>query len=143
MCVGLFAAPLPALLSPAAAEVVIITTEEASLPAPTTLASARAITRGPRIEFAELADKELRSPFRFKLQFRSFGGSAIDPNSLVVTYIRSGNVDLTRRLKPFVQAAGIDIPDAVVPPGHHLIRVDIRDSDGRAATANVTLNVAP
>jgi len=60
-----------------------------------------------------------------------------------VQYLKSPAVDLTPRLKPFVQPTGIDIPDAELPPGDHLIRVDVKDSDGRTATTSFTLKVAP
>lgn len=139
----LLAAIVLADMQQATAGVILITADEARLPAPTQLASNRAITRGPRIEVSDLDDGKLHSPLHFRLRFRAFGGSNIDLNSLSVTYLRGPNVDLTERVKPFVQPTGIDIPDAVVPPGEHAIRVDLRDSEGRAATVNFTLAVAP
>jgi hypothetical protein len=45
-------------------------------------------------------------------------------------------------LKTATQAGGIDVGAADVPPGVHNIRVDLKDSDGRAGTANFTLKVA-
>ena len=74
---------------------------------------------------------------------RENGGAKIDPDSLKVTYIKSPAVDLTSRLKPFVLPTGIDMPDAELPAGDHLIRVDVKDSDGRTATTSFTLKVAP
>jgi len=35
---------------------------------------------------------------------------------------------LPSRIKPFALATGIDMPDAQVPPGEHLVRVDVKDS---------------
>jgi hypothetical protein len=120
--VGLFAALATMAFAPmAVAGVVLITPEEATLPLP----------------------KQLVSPLRFKLIFRAFGGSTIDPSTLVVTYLRGSNIDLTQRVKKFVQPGGIDVPDAEVPPGEHAIRVEVKDSDGRTGTANVFLAVAP
>ena len=107
------------------------------------LASSRAITRGPRIEVSSLDDGKLHSPLHFRLKFLAFGGSAIDMNTLTVTYLRGPNIDLTERIKPFVRPTGIDIPDAEVPPGEHAIRVDLKDSDGRSATTNFVLAVSP
>ncbi len=127
----------------AAAGVVLITPEEAKLPAPTQLASSRAITRGPRIDVSDLDDGKLRSPLHFKLKFRAFAGSSIDLDSLSVTYLRGPNIDLTQRVKPFARPTGIDIPDAEVPPGEHAIRVDLKDSEGRTATVSFLLAVAP
>jgi len=60
-----------------------------------------------------------------------------------VTYLKSPVVDLTSRIKPFVQPAGIDMPDAQLPPGEHLLRIDIKDSDGRPASISFLLKIAP
>jgi hypothetical protein len=81
--------------------------------------------------------------WRFKLIFRAYGGSTIDPSTLAVTYLRGSNIDLTQRIRTFVQPGGIDIPDAEVPPGEHTIRVEVKDSAGRTATTNLLLAVAP
>lgn len=140
---GLLAAIVIADMPRATAGVILITPEEAKLPAPTQLASTRAITRGPHVELADLDDGKLHSPLHFKLRFRAFGGSSIDLDSLAVTYLRGSNIDLTRRVKPFAQPTGIDIPDAEVPPGEHAIRIDLKDSEGRATTFNFSLAVAP
>ena len=68
---------------------------------------------------------------RFQVKFQTFGGSNIDLDALKVTYLKSPVVDLTPRIKPFAQATGIDMPDAQLPPGEHLVRVDVKDSEGR------------
>jgi hypothetical protein len=142
---GLFAAIVTAAPLKADANVILITADEAKLPAArqTQVASSRAITRGPRIEIAEVDDRKLHSPFHFRLKFLAFGGSAIDVNSLTVIYLRGPNIDLTERMRAFIRPTGIDIPDAEVPPGEHAIRVDLKDSDGRSATANFVLTVSP
>ncbi len=140
---GLLAAMAIADMPKAAAGVILITPEEAKLPAPTQLASSRAITRGPRIDVSDVDDGKLHSPLHFRLKFQAFAGSSIDLNSLSVTYLRGPNIDLTQRVKPFARPTGIDIPDAEVPPGEHAIRVDLKDSEGRAATVNFLLAVAP
>lgn len=127
----------------AAAGVVLITAEEAQLPAPKEIVSSRAITRGPRIEVSGIDDGKLHSPLHFRVRFRAFGGSTIDLGTLAVTYLRGPNIDLTQRIKAFVQPAGIDIPEAEVPPGEHAIRVELKDSEGRPATTNFVLAVAP
>lgn len=130
--------------SGACAGTVLISADEAKLPPPKGAVSvaSRGITRGPKIELIGNADSA-RSPMRLVLKFESFGGAKIDTDSLKVIYMKSPAVDLTPRLKPFVQATGIDIPDAELPAGDHLIRVDVKDSDGRAATTSFTLKIAP
>ncbi|MGL4262983.1 MAG: hypothetical protein ACRCTX_15320 [Afipia sp.] len=130
--------------SPASAGTVLISADEAKLPPPkgAVAVATRGITRGPKVAFVGTADAS-KSPMRLQLKFESFGGAKIDTDSLKVTYIKSPAVDLTPRLKPFVKPDGIDMPDAELPPGDHVIRVDVKDSDGRTATTNFTLKVAP
>jgi hypothetical protein len=126
----------------AKAGVILITQEEARLPPPRIKVSSRAITRGPRIEIPDIDDGKLHSPLHFKLKFHAYGGSKIDPSSVTVTYLRGSNIDLTPRVMPYVNAAGIDIPDAEVPAGEHAIRVELKDSEGRAVQTSFTLAVA-
>ena len=104
----------------------------------------RGITRGPHIEVVDApTDGSLHSPMHLQLKFQAFGGAQIDPSAVQVTYLKSPEVDLTDRIKPFVQASGIDLPQAALPPGDHVLRVDIKDTDGRTGTTSFTLKVAP
>lgn len=131
-------APTSAVAAP------LITPEEAALPPQKGAVpnSARGITRGPKIQVPEAATA-LPSPMRFQVKFQTFGGSNIDLDALKVTYLKSPVVDLTPRIKPFAQATGIDMPDAQLPPGEHLVRVDVKDSEGRTASTSFLLKIAP
>ena len=133
-----------AVLPRAYAGTVLISADEAKLPPPKGAVSVatRGITRGPKIELIGKTDSA-KSPMRLQLKFESFGGAKIDTDSLKVIYMKSPAVDLTPRLKPFVQPTGIDLPDAELPAGDHLIRVDVKDSDGRAASTSFTIKIAP
>jgi len=127
-----------------AAEIQLITPAEAQLPPlKGALPSAsRGITRGPRVELIDVpSDGSLRSPMHLQLKFQAFGGAQIDPSAVQVTYLKSPEVDLTGRVKPFVQASGIDIPAAALPTGDHVLRVDVKDTDGRSGTTSFTLKV--
>jgi hypothetical protein len=122
----------------------LITEEEARLPPPkgAIAADRRGILRGPKIDFVSPAEP-VRSPVHFQLRFESFGGAKIDPTSIKVLYLRTPNVDLTPRIKQFVFATGIDISDTELPPGEHMIRVDIKDTDGRPASTSFVLKISP
>ncbi|SFJ43079.1 hypothetical protein [Bradyrhizobium sp. cf659] len=122
----------------------LITEEEARLPPPkgAIAADRRGIMRGPKVEFVS-PGASVNSPLRLVLKFESYGGAKIDPESVKVIFLRTPNVDLTARVKPFVQADGINMQDAELPPGEYSVRVDIKDSDGRPGTAIFTLKVAP
>jgi hypothetical protein len=129
---------------PAYAANVLITDEEAKLPPPkgAVAADRRGVTRGPKIKYLEEGEA-LHCPAHLQLTFESFGGAKIDPDSVKVTYLKTPNVDLTPRIKSFVQVGGIDIPDAELPVGDHIVRVDVKDSDGRIGTSSFVLKVAP
>ena len=124
--------------------VVLITAEEAKLPPPrgAIVADRRGITRGPKVELVAEGD-QYHSPMHLRLKFVSFGGAKIDLDLVKVTYMRTPNVDLTVRVKPFVQPTGIDIPDVELPAGDHMVRVDIKDTDGRPGSTSFVLKVAP
>src|SRR5947208_8296637 len=132
------------LTSSAAQATKLITDEEAQLPPPkgAVAADRRGILRAPKVEFVSPGDA-VHSPLRLQLKFESFGGAKIDPDSVKMTFLRTPNVDLTTRIKPFVQNAGIDMPDTELPPGEYIIRVDVKDSDGRVGTTSFVLKIVP
>jgi hypothetical protein len=130
--------------TPVYAATVLITQEEAKLPPPkgAIAVDRRGITRGPKIKVLDESEP-LHSPMHLQVMFESFGGARIDLDSVKVTYLRTPNVDLTPRIRPFVQNAGIDIPDVELPVGEHMVRIDVKDSDGRIGSTNFILKVAP
>ncbi|MHC4044495.1 hypothetical protein [Bradyrhizobium sp. 23AC] len=133
------------LLIPGVAQATqLITEEEARLPPPkgAIAADRRGILRGPRVEVVSPGET-VHSPLRLQLKFEAFGGAKIDPDSVKVTYLRTPNVDLTPRTKPFIRRDGINILDAELPAGEYTLRVDVKDTDGRPASAIFTLKVEP
>jgi hypothetical protein len=142
MCLGYVLMALVVPVGACATE--LITEQEAKLPPPkgAVVADRRGILRGPKIEFLSPADTT-HSPLHLQLKFEAFGGAKIDPESVKVTFLRTPNVDLTPRIKPFVQPSGLDITDTVVPPGEFMVRVDLKDSDGRPGSVSFVLKVVP
>ena len=122
----------------------LITAEEAALPPPKGAVGVerRGVTRGPKVELVSGTDN-IQSPTHLQLKFQSYGGATIDTTSVKMVYLRTPNVDLTARIKTFVQPTGIDMPDATLPPGEHMLRVDLKDSDGRVGGTSFVLKVAP
>jgi hypothetical protein len=143
LILGCVAAVTAGAMSAQAAQV-LITQEEAKLPPPRGAIGAdrRGITRGPKVGFVA-SGEQVHSPMHLQLKFEPFGGAKIDTDSVKITYLRTPNVDLTARVKPFIQPNGIDIPDVEVPAGEHMVRVDIKDSDGRIGTTSFVLKVVP
>jgi hypothetical protein len=129
---------------PVYAAQVLITEDEAKLPPPkgAVATDRRGITRGPKIDFIS-AGNAIHSPTHLQMKFESFGGAKIDPDSVKITYLRTPNVDLTSRVKSFVQPTGIDMPDVQLPVGDHMLRVDVKDTDGRVGSTSFVLKVEP
>ncbi len=123
---------------------VLVTAEEAQLPPPkgAVAVANRGITRGPKIEFVQ-PSANARSPAPFMVKFESFGGATIDLNAVKLTYLRAPAVDVTMRIKPFLQPSGITMPNAELPPGDHFFRIDVTDTGGRTATTSFILKIAP
>jgi hypothetical protein len=138
---GLFAV---SLLASHADATQLITEEEAKLPPPkgAVPVDRRGILRGPKVNLV-LPEEVSPSPLHLQLRFEAFGGAKIDPDSVKMIYLRTPNVDLTPRIKPFIQAGGIDIPQTELPPGEYQVRVDLKDSDGRPGGTSFVLKVSP
>ncbi len=119
----------------------LISADEAKLPDDDT--KTRSIFFGPRVLLIEPPPKAgyITSPFPLRVRFEPRGGSRVVVESIVVTYKKRPSIDLTQRIRPFVQASGLELKDVVVPPGEHRIRVDVRDSDGRAGSSEFTIRV--
>ena len=128
---------------PATAQM-LISEQEAALPAAAdTKLTLRGVTRGPKVQVISPAQEaSVKSPFNLKLKFESFGGAKIDPASVKATYLKSPSVDLTQRMQKFIKDSGIDMEKAEVPPGEHVIAVQLKDTEGRAASVNLKINVA-
>jgi hypothetical protein len=122
----------------------LITEEEAKLPPPkgAVAVDRRGILRGPKVDLVSPGDT-VRSPVHLQLKFESFGGTKIDLESVKMTFLRTPNVDLTARIKPFMQLSGVDMPNAELPPGEYIVRVDVKDSEGRPGSASFILKVSP
>jgi hypothetical protein len=132
------------LISGAVQATQLITEEEAKLPPPkgAIAADRRGILRSPKVEVVSPGDAT-HSPLRLQLKFESFGGAKIDPDSVKVIYLRNPNIDLTPRVRPFIQPNGIDMPNAELPPGEYMVRIDVKDSDGRPGSTIFLLRVSP
>jgi hypothetical protein len=123
-----------------------ITTEEAALP-PATLPADDARggpTRRPTVVVVRPSPSAglVRSPLEFKLDFRAFGGAAVDRDSVVLTYLKTPPIDLTQRIMQFMTASGIDVLEAEVPPGLHQFWIEMKDTDGRVGGKEFEFRVA-
>jgi hypothetical protein len=123
-----------------AAGVELITKQEAALPDAVGVnvsLGLRGVTRGPKVEVLSPAPDagQVTSPLDLHLKFQAYGGSAIDPLSVKLTYLKKPAINLTPRIVETINAAGIDAPDVEIPPGTHYLRVEIKDKAGRQGSA--------
>jgi hypothetical protein len=124
---------------------VLITEREAALPdAPgARQLEFRGVTRGPKILVLSPAPDAgaVRSPVNLELKFETYGGAALDPLSVKVTYLKTPAINLTPRINGLITPSGIEVRAAEAPPGTHYIRVEIRDSAGRVGSTIFPLTV--
>lgn len=118
----------------------LVTGQEAALPPAATSTAGRSITRGPAIrQISPTAAVAANQPFDLRVEFAGRGGEKINPASAQVLVLRGNNVDVTSRLKPFITANGIGMPNAMVPPGTYVLQVAVSDAGGRQSIANVEI----
>jgi hypothetical protein len=123
----------------------LITAAEAQLPAAqVTQIATRGLTRGPTVDQVSPPANAAApsSPIDFDVTFAPHNGATIDPTKVRITYLKQPAIDLTDRLKPFITPKGIEASDVDVPPGTHVLRIEVTDSDGRSTTQIMTIQVA-
>jgi hypothetical protein len=120
----------------------LITEAEARLPDDPS--QIRGLSRGPVVSLVNPAPTAglIRTPFNLRVKFEAFGGARVDTDSVVVTYKKVPAIDLTQRIKSFIDTNGFNVVDVQVPPGEHRIRVDVADSGGRKGWTEFTIRVA-
>jgi hypothetical protein len=143
---------LPALgfaLAPAPAQAAqafeLVTPQEAALPAaaaPSLVMRGSPLRRPSVLVVSPPPDAGLmHSPIDLKLRFHAFGGAEIDPESVVVTYLKQPSIDITQRITPFITAEGIEIDKVEVPPGAHQFWIEVKDKSGHVGAAELSFQV--
>lgn len=118
----------------------LVTSQEAALPLSPNSKAGRAISRGPAIRQVSPAGPVAPNrPFPLRVEFVGRGGEKIDPATAQVTLLRGNNINITQRIQAFVTANGIEIPDAMVAAGTHVLQVAISDAGGRQSLANIEI----
>jgi hypothetical protein len=122
----------------------LITKKEAQLPPAKGDLKTRGISRGPGIILLspDVNMTDVKSPLDFKVKFEPRGGVKVDASSVQVTYLKFPYVDLTERVKPAISENGINLEKVVVPSGEHLVRITVKDADGRESNFVIKLLVS-
>ena len=124
----------------ACAEVLITANEAAQPPSSDVSKNVRGITRGPSIDqIAPSPTATVHSPFELKITFTAHNNAKLDPWAVKIIYEKQTPIDLTDRLRKYMSSDGIDAPDAEVPPGTYLFRIELEDSLGRTSVSEVKL----
>ena len=140
-CFALLLAPVSA-----AQAFELVTPDEAALPAgeaPSLVMRGSPLRRPSILVVSPPPEAGLmHSPIDLKLRFHAFGGAEIDPESVVVTYLKHPAIDITQRIAPFITAEGIAIDKVDVPPGAHQFWIEVKDKSGRVGAALFSFQVA-
>ncbi|HEY1504047.1 MAG TPA: hypothetical protein VGF92_07090 [Stellaceae bacterium] len=123
----------------------LITTDEAKLPAaPVVQVATRGLTRGPTVDQVAPAPDAMvpNGALELDITFAPHNGATIDPTKVHVTYLKQPEIDLTQRLQPYITPKGIDAHDVTVPPGTHMLRIEVTDSNGRSTSQIMKIQVA-
>jgi len=120
----------------------LVTPSEAALPAASGTLATRGISRGPAVKLnSPEADTPIQSPFDLKFSFEARGDSKIDLSSVKVVYLKTPIVDLTPRLKNAITPTGIDFQKADMPLGTHVLKITVKDTEGRETNTIINLVV--
>ena len=84
----------------------------------------------------------MTTPFELDVRFLAPPDAHIDTQTLKVRVNKMlWGFDVTKHIKQFANAAGIDITHADFPKGHHTVTLQIGDERGRLTSKTVTMDV--
>lgn len=101
----------------------------------------RGVARGPGITLLSPASGPLSSPFDLDVLFEPRGARAIDKDSVRVLYVKDPVLNITDRVQKAIHAQGIKLNGVEMPPGEHVLRILLRDQEGRESRADFSLKV--
>jgi hypothetical protein len=123
----------------------LITPEEAATPdAPTPrgVKFTRMEGNGPHIKIhSPNLDEPLRIPFLMDIAFEASPDKIIDVNTLSIKYLKLISIDLTGRIRPFLNNNRLIVKDVKVPKGTHRLRLFIAYTSGEKTMMEIVLNV--
>ena len=87
--------------------------------------------------------EELLSPIDFIMEFEPRGEATIDLDSIKVKYKHGFWMDVTNRIleHAVISAEGLQAIGAEIPKGKHKMRLEVKDSLGRKARAQITFRI--
>ena len=122
----------------------LITSEEAAQPdAPIPRGiKTRTEGNGPQIKIhSPNLDEPLQIPFIMDIAFEASPDKTIDVDTLSIKYLKLISIDLTGRIKPYLNNNRLIVKDVKVPRGKHRLQVFIAYISGEKTTMEIVLNV--
>jgi hypothetical protein len=121
----------------------LITPEEALQPEVPFLKECSSLEEnGPHIKInAPRLDVPLLTPFIVDIAFEASRNKIIDYDSLRVRYLKFVPIDLTNRVKPYLDNNRLMLKDVKVPQGRHCLQVLIGYKSGEKTLMEILLNV--
>lgn len=96
---------------------------------------------GPTIEILKPNDGGKASgPIEIQINFVPKTGP-VDVSSLKVTVVKFLSIDITDRLREYVSASGIQVKEAKIPAGKHIVRISVADAQGARSIKEIEFEV--
>jgi hypothetical protein len=136
-------------LAPGRAEepgpIMLVTAEEAALPNLTPVKAAVDQSEGPEIR-VESPENDgvygVGEGFPVEVLFQEGpSGEAVNPDSLRVVYKKAWGIDITSRIREYIQPDSIRVPNADFPPGKHTVKIYIEDVEKNPSSRHLTVTV--
>ena len=97
---------------------------------------------GPQIKiYSPNLEEPLRVPFMMDIAFEASSDKTIDPTSLAIKYLKLIPIDLTGRMKPYLNGNRLVVKDLKVPQGKHRLQLSIAYTSGEKTMMEFVLNV--
>ena len=122
----------------------LITSEEADMPINTTVAR-RTEPRndGPAINISSPQNgAAFQGAFPIDIVFEpGANGLAVDMKSLKLEYQRAWGIDITSRVRDYIDGLEIHVGEAELPEGRHSVEIQIQDTEENLSTLLFTVTV--
>jgi hypothetical protein len=122
----------------------LITPEEAAQPDAPIPRGIKTKTEGngPQIKvYSPNLDEPLRVPFIMDISFEASSDKTIDFESLKIKYLKLVPIDVTGKIKPYLNNNRLMVKDVKVPQGKHRLQLSIAYASGEKTMMEIVLNV--
>lgn len=97
---------------------------------------------GPQIKIhSPNLEEPLSIPFQVDIAFEASPEKTIDFDSLSIKYLKVIAIDLTGRIKPYLNNNRLTVKDVKVPQGRHRLQFFIAYTSGEKTMMEIFLNV--